>query len=167
MSNKLFLLPALLGAFLMFTPACDKDNCKDVECGSGTCFEGVCDCDLGFETDTEGVCTIESRAKFLGNYNSTETCNTGSGAYSNVISPVAADASQVNISNFGDSGLNVTATVNGDEITVPSTTLDFGGGNSFQVTGDGRISGSVITMEYEARQNGSIVFTCTATMTRG
>jgi hypothetical protein len=166
MSNKLFLLPALLGAMLLFSPACDKDNCKNVECANGTCFEGVCDCDAGYETDAEGVCTVESRTKLLGTYNTSETCDgTPTGSYSNSITASGADISKVIISNFGDSGLNATATVTGDDVTVDAATFNIGG-TSYEVTGDGTVSGSTVTITYQARAGGVVAFTCSMTMTK-
>ncbi len=164
MSKKLFLLPALLlGAFLVFTPACgDDDACKDVECGTnGACFDGNCVCDDGYEIGTSGLCDTESRAKFYGNYNTSETCSTGNGSYSMGITAASGtDVTQISISNFGDSGLAATATVDGDDFTVASTTLP----NGVTISGSGTISGNTITLNYTG--SGPVSFTCTAVMTR-
>lgn len=167
MSNKLFLLPALLGALILFTPACDTDNCKDVDCGTnGTCFEGVCDCDAGYEIGTDGKCDTEMRAKFVGTYNTSESCDgTATGTFSNSITNSGVNVSSIIISNFGDSGLNVTATVDGTDVTVPATTLNVGG-TAYEVTGSGSISGSTLTINYQARTGGTIAFSCTMTMSK-
>ena len=171
MSKKLFLLPALLlGASLMFIPACGDENlCKDVECGAnGTCLDGDCVCDDGYEIGASGQCDTESRAKFLGTYNATETCTPpSSGSYSNTITASGSDVTKVVISNFGDSGLNATATVNGSDVTVDSQTFNIGG-TSYTITGDGSLSasGNVITLTYEARAGGVVAFNCTVTMNK-
>lgn len=169
MSKKLlFLLPALLGAFMMFMPACgESDPCKDIDCGAyGDCFEGDCVCNVGYEKDAEGLCTIEMRAKFIDTYNTTESCTPPStGSYSNQITASGSDVSKVVISNFGDSGQNVVATVDGNTITVPSTTIT-AFGQTFDIQASGSITGNVVTITYEARQGGALQFTCTKTMTK-
>ncbi|MCB0527273.1 MAG: hypothetical protein KDC61_16905 [Saprospiraceae bacterium] len=162
MSKKLFLLPALLlGAFMMFTPACsDEDLCKDVDCGAnGTCFDGDCVCDVGYEIGASGLCDTESRVKFYGNYNVTETCDTGNGSYASAIS-AGTSIDEINISNFGDSGFNVTAKVDGDEFSVSGVNLP----NGVTVSATGSISGNTITLSYSG--SGAVSFTCTATMTK-
>ena len=151
MSKKLFFLPALLlGAMLMFAPACgDSDPCKDVKCGdNGTCFEGACVCDPGYEQGTTGLCDTESRVKFYGDYNVTETCSPNS-SYSSRITAVS-DVSKINISNFGDSNQNVTATVDGNTFTVASQTIMVSG-NSVTVTGSGSISGTTVGAVYHRK----------------
>lgn len=171
MSKKLILLPALLvGAFLMFIPACTDENlCKDVDCGTyGTCFDGDCVCDDGYEIGTSGKCDTEQRAKFLGTYNSSETCTPPStGSYSNTITASGSDVTKVVISNFGDSGLNATATIDGYDVTVEPQTFTIGG-TTFEITGDGQLNsaGTTITLNYEARTGGAVAFNCTITMNK-
>ena len=164
MNKKLFLMPALLlGALLMFAPGCgEEDACKDVSCGSGVCIDGSCDCDTGYELGASGKCDTEMRTKFLGTYNTTETCSPSStGTYSNTVTTSGSSVDKIIISNFGDSGVNATATVNGTSLTVDPLTL-----GTLSVTGSGSVSGTVITITYTAKENGATVFTCTKTMVK-
>ena len=170
MSKKLFFLPALLlGAMLMFAPACgDSDPCKDVKCGdNGACFEGACVCNDGYELGATGLCDTESRVKFYGNYNVSETCTpTANGTYSSTISS-GADITKINITNFGDSALNVSATVDGTNITIPSQSLTVSTPNgpvTSSVAGTGSISGSIVTITYTS--TGGANFTCTQILTK-
>lgn len=159
MSKKLFLLPVLFGALLMFTPACDQDECKDVECGAnGACFSGACICDDGYEEDAEGLCNTEWRAKFLGIYNIAEVCDgSPTGNFSSTITSSSQDVTKVIISNFGDSGVAVTCDITGpDRLSIPSVSIQ---GKS--VTGSGTISGNTLTITYSSPD-----FNCTMTMTK-
>ena len=38
----------LCSSILLLLFGCPKDPCADVPCVNGSCFEGICDCDLGF-----------------------------------------------------------------------------------------------------------------------
>lgn len=168
-----FLLFALLvsATTLTFTSCGDDNPCKDVECGTnGECFEGDCVCNVGFEKDAEGKCTVDSRTKFVGNYNSSETCvPASSGSYSNSISSGSA-VNKLTISNFGDSALNATATIDGTnkkKFTLDATSFDLGG-TTFTITGSGEqnSTGVVITLNYEAKTGGATAFTCVVTMNK-
>lgn len=60
MKNILFL-----SLFLLMLNAC-SDPCSDIDCGpNGTCIEGECSCDEGYEGM---LCDTETRAKYLGLY---------------------------------------------------------------------------------------------------
>jgi len=63
---------ATLGMFTI--QSCDTDPCADVDCGiNGTCFEGICDCDAGYDgTD----CNIVIRSLFTGVYDVKKFCDT-------------------------------------------------------------------------------------------
>jgi hypothetical protein len=159
MNKKLFLMPALLlGALLMFAPGCGEDDpCKDVACGNGVCIDGSCDCDAGYELGASGECDTEMRTKFIGAYNTSETCNgMPFGNYSNNISTSGSDVTKIIISNFGDSGQNAVATVDGTDVTLDPITL-----GGFAVTGSGTINGNVLTFNYSFS-----TFSCVMTMTK-
>ena len=164
MNKKLFFMPALLlGVLLMFAPGCGEDDpCKDVSCGNGVCIDGSCDCDTGYELGASGECDTEMRTKFLGTYNTSETCSPqSSGTYANTVTTSGSAIDKIIISNFGDSGINATATVNGTSLTVEPFVFQ-----AFNVTGSGSINGTVITISYTATESGVTVFTCTKTMTK-
>ena len=150
--------------------SCAKDDpCKNVTCGTnGQCAEGVCICDEGYEKDAGGLCNTEIRAKFLGNYNVSEVCDgVPTGTYASVIT-TKSDVKEINISNFGDSGLNATATVANADLTkftinIPNISI---GGNTYSIVGTATISGNVVTLNYTASQSGTVSFSCVATMTK-
>lgn len=166
MSKKLFFLPALLlGAFLMFTPACgDSDPCKDVDCGAnGTCFEGECVCNVGFEGAT---CSDAWSAKFVGSYlgfdNVTATTTvppdqTALGKY-NLTKPAVITAKTgtsantvISISNFGGFDSFVEATIslaNASDISATKITINFTDPSGRKFAGTGTYSSGKLTGNY-------------------
>ncbi len=166
MNKKLFLLPALLlGAMLMFAPACgDDDPCKDVECGSGVCIDGTCDCDLGFFTDNSGSCTVNA----AGIYNVSENCTPG--VYS-VEVLAGSTNNQLLVKGFWEFfAANVTVNVTGSSVNIPRQEPD---GDDFFVQGSGTwsVNGSgkvVLTLTYTVSDesvNPINSVTCTSMMT--
>ncbi|MCP4440594.1 MAG: hypothetical protein GY810_16735 [Aureispira sp.] len=108
-------------ALLLSFMACDTDPCRDVVCGDfGTCVEGICICDAGYEQDSTGRCDVIMRDKFLGSYSSVETCNSGTNdSYTNTISESTEGVSRITISNFYNFTTNtVKATVDGANLTM-------------------------------------------------
>ncbi len=138
--------------------SCTTDACKDVDCGLyGTCVEGDCVCDTGYE----GVnCDTEERADFIGTYNVTEACTSGNYTYAITVTTSATGVTSVIITNFGDYGVNVNATVNGDNLTIASQTV---GGGTF--SGTGQISGNILTITYNVTA-GTSTDDCTMTCTK-
>ena len=136
MSKKLFFLPTLLlGAFLLFTPSCgDSDPCKDLEgkCGSGSCFEGECVCDEGFEGTN---CDAEWVAKFVGSYLGADkvtasTAGNDLGPY-NLTKPAVVTrktGTTISIANFGGFDSFIDAQVseaNSSDLTANKVTISF------------------------------------------
>jgi len=81
--KSLIMAIATLGIFTI--QSCDTDPCSDVECGNGTCFEGICECDAGYDgTD----CNIVIRSLFTGVYNVQEFCDSDPSFEDNYISTI-------------------------------------------------------------------------------
>ena len=60
----------LFSLFILLFVSC-TDPCKDAKCNSGTCDEGICVCDTGYEGNH---CDIEWRTKFLGEWDGIVSC---------------------------------------------------------------------------------------------
>jgi hypothetical protein len=107
---KKLLFPALVGAMTMFA-SCEADPCKDLDgkCGTGTCFEGACVCDEGYEADASGVCNVTWPTKFLGDYLGSDNCTSTNPTFNGVanltqvckIETVTGSLTQVRITNLG------------------------------------------------------------------
>ncbi len=157
-----YLSALLLGTILICTPACffeEVDPCKDILCGDqGSCFEGVCFCNTGYETGPTGQCDTESRLKFYGTYTVAQTCTPNS-TYTSTIA-AGADVTKIIISNFaGVVGQSATATVTNQHFILDPLTSDLYGA----IGGSGTISGTTVTLTYSSPDT---TFLCKATFTR-
>lgn len=99
------------------------------------------------------------REKFLGAYSVNENCTSGNYSFSITIIESATVEDGIVINNFGDYGVNVLATVAGDNININDTK------SGIQFTGTGSISGNTLTIIYTASQSGT-TDNCTATCIR-
>ena len=155
---------AIMAATSFTIVSCNDDPCKDVKCGdNGTCFDGACECNQGYEGTN---CDVEWKTKYLGNYNTAETCvgSTAIGNFSNTITQ-GADAFTLSISNFGDSGAFGTATIStAGTVTIASQTITISG-NAITVTGDGTYADGKLTIHYTGT-GGGVSFDCTDVMTK-
>ncbi|MBK9336044.1 MAG: hypothetical protein IPM98_05465 [Lewinellaceae bacterium] len=162
MSKKLFYFIALLGAMVVFAPACgDSDPCKDVDCGvNGTCFEGVCACNDGFEGD---ACEIEWAAKFVGSYLGSDIC---AGVTYNLTKPAVVTRvteSSVRISNFGGFDSLLDANIeDGNKLTFTNYTDPA----SRKFTGTAQINGNTISGSYTVTYSDNTTESCTFTYTK-
>lgn len=174
MSKKLFFLPALLlGAFLMFSPACgDSDPCKDVVCENADCFEGDCVCRVGFEKDANGNCVTPAIDKIAGAYSVVEDCSLSDpDAYLAAIVAVSGDTKKATITNFWNLFKKpVNVTIDGQtKLIIARQDPD---GDKFYVEGSGVISTNaagktVITFTYTVKdETGPTVITdaCNSTV---
>lgn len=154
--KKLNLLVLLSGLFfgVIFITSCDP--CKDVDCVNGTCAEGDCDCEEGWEA---ADCTTEKREKFLGTYTGNEICDTlgNLDSYTIGIEVGTGSVSNLNIDNFANFDVDVMATVNDDGLSfiIPNQSVSYGPNTSYTFSGSGQKNGSTITVNYTVIINGT------------
>ena len=169
MSKKLFLFSALLfGMTVALVPACNGDKCPDT-CGFGICLEdGACDCDPGYEYDTDGICNVLIQSKFVGIYTASENCVTGPYLVEIVTN---ADVTKVGIKSFWKLFQNqVIATVDGTTLTIARQEPD---NDNFFVEGSGTLSTNasgkkVISLNYTVKDEDPMdpsTTTCATTYT--
>lgn len=107
MKKLMFILATVLAfATTVSLTSCEEDPCKNVECGAhGTCNAGVCDCEAGYEKDTNGRCDLLWSQKFVGDFACKDVCTDSKGKASNYDYEVSVKAltaaNTVSISNFG------------------------------------------------------------------
>lgn len=158
---KSIVYAALTVIFMTATlVSCNTDKCKDVVCkNGGTCLEGTCDCATGYYGS---FCDSTYSTKLTGSYTCNETCpGVVAGAnWSSIVSISSTTATNVVVTNFGNSGVSATLSVADGTVTVNPFTV-----GSFNVTGSGTYSGNVISITYTlANTSGST--TCSMTMTK-
>lgn len=156
-----------LGLFTVTFTSCTEDLCKNVTClNGGNCdANGACVCPAGFEGTT---CQTLSRDKFVGTYNCSDACTTGSGSYVNTIT-ASNDSVKVNLSNA--SGLStalgtttsVYGTCAGNKITIPSQSVV--GATATTIAGSGTMTGNVIAATYTVTV-GTVNDACIGTWTK-
>lgn len=161
MNKKLVYSFALLLSMVVFAPSCgDTDPCKDVACGAnGTCFEGVCVCNVGYEGTG---CDVEWVTKFLGSYTGTDGCG---GALTKPVSITRQSLSTVRITNFGGFDSYVDAEISLENSS--STSAQVISLNNFvdpaqrKFSGTGKISGNTINMSYVVTYSDNSTENCT------
>jgi len=155
MSKKLFFLPALLfAAFLTTTMTSCGDNCKDVECNTGTCVDGTCECGDGYEGTN---CEIIWSAKFPGTYTGQDviTGGTAGGEGTYVLAPsciiTAKNETTIAMSNFGSFNSIVEATIDRPVTSTASATglsINFTDAGQRKWVGTASISGNTLSGNY-------------------
>lgn len=109
---------------------------------------GTCDCDMGYEgTD----CDIETRARFLGNY---QVKQDSAGTIKNYTCIISNGPG-----SFGPYGITITA-LNGSSLDCRvgsnnSINVELGSGSFFNVSGSGNLSGSTINLSVVFNPSGS------------
>ncbi|MDQ3192523.1 MAG: calcium-binding EGF-like domain-containing protein [Bacteroidota bacterium] len=148
-----------LATGLMFATSC-KDECKDVDCGAnGTCVEGVCDCNDGYEGDN---CEAAMNAKFVGTYNVTDPCTALGYSQTVTAGSTPTEITFSNLGNFGTPAV-VKATVSGTSISA--TNYVDAAGRKFTVTGS--YANNAITLTYTVTYTDNSNETCAnVTMTK-
>ncbi len=141
------------------------DPCKDVTCqNGGTCNEGDCDCVTGYEGTS---CETEQRTKFIASYSVDEVCGPDQADYNSSITASTTDVTKIIITNFGGYGSTVSATIDasGTSFTIPEQTVATTIGGDATFSGNGTISGDVVTITYNVTA-GSLSDNCTKTCTK-
>jgi len=105
-------------------------------------------CDLGYEGDN---CKTEVRAKYLGNFNGTESCTTGNTTISVNGITVTGDVVKVTFSNLYGAGFNTTGTVQADgSITIANQAFGTG-----QISGSAEIAAGKVKITYTVTAGGA------------
>ncbi len=141
--------------------ACNKDECKGVQCNNGgTCVTGgVCSCPTGWEGSS---CQTETRAKFAKQYNVTASCQAS--YIATITAASGTDVTKVTITNFANlnaaagTTTSVYANVSGNDINIPTQTVVGFSSATITASGSGTYSNGTLTMNYT-------VVTSTATNT--
>jgi hypothetical protein len=137
--------------------SCDKDPCKDVDCGNGTCDSGNCICDSGYE----GLnCELEQRQAFVADYNVDETCNLGNFNYVISLTGDSEVGAELTIANIGDFGFEVIAIVNGTSFTITDQMV-----NGAAINGSGILLNGVLSLDYTMETTGGQILSCTMSCT--
>lgn len=101
------------------------------------------------------------RDKFLGTYTMAQDCSGQTNSYEIIIEASATSEDAVVINNFFSNANNdLTATVSGDNITIPSQVV-----NSITFSGNGSIAGNILTLSYTLA-NGAASISCTGIATK-
>ena len=168
MKRNIFWLFAALLSTATFTTtmtSCENDPCKDVVCDDNSdCFDGECICRVGYEKDANNNCVLE-RLKFVGSYQVSETCGSGSDVFNISLAAGTSSNDQVVIANFYNTIANgVVATVNGSTLTIADQEPD---NNGITLSGSGTYDNGVLTITYTLidTSNGN-TDSCTAVCTK-
>lgn len=105
-------------------------------------------CDLGYEGDD---CKTEVRTKYLGAFNGTESCTTGSSPIAVNVTSVAGDVTKVNFNNLYGAAFNNTGTVQADgNITIANQAFGTG-----QISGSATVDAGKVKVTYTVTAGGA------------
>lgn len=152
---KLNLVFALCFAAIQVFSGC-QDPCKNVVCLHGSCADGKCECEQGYE----GIdCGTPVNAKFNGTYSLTETCTPSGGpdTYPIEVAPLSNSVNQFTMTGLWYiQDLTVTGRIDADGLgwTIPRQDVD----STLQISGSGTITSdnSFIIIRYDIFQRNSI-----------
>ncbi|MBD2702280.1 hypothetical protein IC229_16625 [Spirosoma sp. BT702] len=96
---------------------------------------------------------VEPMAVFEGTYEKQST--DPAKRYTFTINPVASKTNTVTISNFANFIPNVEATTSGNKLTIEKQVFPVSGGGQISLTGEGILSGDMLTINYSVRGSSS------------
>jgi hypothetical protein len=121
--------------------SCKFDACENIIClNNGICESGNCVCQSGFEGHN---CETEQRLAFVSDYNVQESCNLGNFNYIIGINANSSVGTEIKITNFGDFGYEVSATVAENGFEIPS---QIHSGDT--ISGTGELDENVLSIGY-------------------
>lgn len=137
----LSLLPIVCALFAVTSiTGCKEDACKGVTCqNGGKCNNGDCACEFAYEGKN---CETLKRTKFFGTYEGTIT-----------VAPYPAMAATIDVTAGADSLSQMTMTITNTVLNGSGKAVAIGGNNltiplqminSFEISGSGRLDGSVM-----------------------
>lgn len=140
--KKHFIIKSIFVLGILFTfgslTSCKKEGCTDSVAEN---FDSKA-------KEDDGSC-VYPREKFFGSYSVTESCSSGSYSYNISVAESSTGKTFLIINNFGDYGVNITATVSGSTISFNETK------SGINFSGQGSISGSALTISYTASAGGA------------
>jgi len=159
----IFFVILLSAGSIVVVSSC-KDKCGSTTCqNGGTCDNSVCVCPTGF---TGNSCQTASDAITIGTYKCTQAnCVPASSvrdtSWQSVITAIANNGYQVNISNFDDNNISVTANVDtADNVTIVPAVGTYG------VSGNGKYNNGIITLEFTTSSAIGGGYKCNMTMVK-
>lgn len=124
-----------------------EDPCENVNClNGGVCVDGTCECPNGF---TGPNCQYEVGSTFIGSYSVSQSCSSSPTTSFSITITAGTISDQVIVTNFGNDGNDVIGIANGNNLSVPSQTV-----NGFTYTGTGFLDGSVLQISYNVSFTG-------------
>ena len=163
-----FFGAAAIAAAMFFTGC--TDPCKDVNCNNGTCLEGDCVCDAGYQ----GLaCDVKHNAKFVGVYTFVETCDsTVPATYNLTVAASSASPSNINITNlYEEPATSVTGVIKADGVsfTIARQSIGASSYGTVETTQDATsdAEGQSINLKYKYIETSTgWVNGCSGTMTK-
>jgi len=112
---------------------------------SGICNDGTCACPPGYDGD---YCGNEQRAKFLANYDFSETCLGGNYTYTAALTISGDGITLLHISDFAAlNGSELAGVVYGHDIQIPQQFFAYNG-EQWGIVGTGHLSELNLTIIY-------------------
>ena len=141
----------ILGLCLLLLAAGCRDRCKRIDCGpNGTCIEGDCACNSGYDG---GLCEETVTEKFNKVYDLDETCTAGDDYYTVEMVPSESNPSQLFIIGLWEQEDTLVALVddNGTDFSIARQAI-----NNVEIaaTGTGDDFGVSVEIDYQVYFSG-------------